>query len=623
MQLIVFCAVKLADTEKAKGMHVGATYYQGNCEFIVWAPNAGNVKLTLEDGKKLIDMTSIDDGYWTTHVEGVKLDAEYMFFLDTKPPKPDPASQYQPKGVFGPSKVVNHESFVWKDTTWHGLEFKDLVFYEVHVGTFTSEGTFKAMQNRIAELSDFGITALELMPITQFSGSRGWGYDGVFPFAVQNSYGTPDDLKLLVDECHTRGVAVFLDFVYNHIGPEGNILNDYAPYFTNERMTTWGPTINLSGPNSHGVQNFFLENTLHWFRDYHIDGVRLDAILWIADNRRKHFLAELNQAVATFAKEAKRKIYMVAETGYNEPTVLAPVDEGGYGFDAQWLDDFQHSLFTQLTNEKASYYKDFTEPEHLADTFTDAYVYVKKPPEFRRRRPEESFRHIPACKFVVFSQNHDQIGNRLLGDRLTTISGVEASKVAAGLVLLSPYVPLLFMGEEYGETAPFLFFTDYQGRELADAIREGRKKEFADFHWNGEVPDPQSLDSFYKSKINWENRSQKQTGKILAYYKTLLTLRKKLPILQIGNDRNIKSVTTHGKMLLIEKQKNNQKAFIIANLSNEPQNIVNQIEESQKILDSTDTAFDGAGSSLPGKPTEDMKIPSYCFALYLNREAQA
>jgi maltooligosyltrehalose trehalohydrolase len=605
-------------------MRVGANYQKSNCEFTVWAPNATDVKLTLEDGKQSIKMGKALNGYWTTRLEQVTPDLEYMFQLDDKPPKPDPASHYQPKGVFGPSKVVDHEKYVWKNNSWRGLEFKELIFCEVHVGTFTLEGTFRAMQNRIAELSDFGVNAVELMPVTQFSGSRGWGYDGVFPFALQNSYGTPDDLKALVDECHKHGVTVFLDFVYNHIGPEGNILNDYAPYFTSERMTTWGPTINLDGVNSSGVRNYFVENTLHWFRDYHIDGIRLDSILWITDGSTKHFLAELNQAVHRYSQESDRRLYMIAETGYNEPAVLTSTNAGGYGFDAQWLDDYQHTLFSLLTGENQSYYKDFTKIEHLADTLTDAYVYVKKPPEFRRRRPEESFRETSAYRFVVFSQNHDQIGNRLNGDRLATISGFEAAKVAAGLILLSPYVPLLFMGEEYGETTPFLFFTDYQGKELADAIREGRKKEFTDFHWTSEVPDPQSPKCFIDSKIKWENRNQDQTAKIASYYKTLIGLRKNVPAFQPDENRNIKKVTTQGKVLLIEKQKNTSKALIIANLDKEAQTIQTLFpQDSHKILDSSNPVFGGLGQTLPEMPVLNMTTPGFCFAVYHKEEAAA
>lgn len=605
-------------------MRVGADYQKGNCDFTVWAPNAAEVKLTFRDNKQSIGMTKTGNGYWTARLEQVKPETEYMFKLDGAQAKPDPASHYQPKGVFGPSQVIDHERYCWKDNGWQGLEFKDLIFYEVHVGTFTPEGTFRAMQTRIGELAEFGVNAVELMPVTQFSGSRGWGYDGVFPFAVQNSYGTPDELKALVDECHSYGVAAFLDLVYNHIGPEGNILNDYAPYFTNERMTVWGPSLNVEGPYSDGVRNYFLENTLHWLRDYHFDGARLDSILWITDSGTKHFLAELNQTVNRYSQEAGRRLYMIAETGYNEPAVLTSTEAGGYGFDAQWLDDFQHVLFSLLTGENQSYYKDFTKLEYLAEALTDAYVYVKKPPEFRRRRPEETFRHIPPYRFVVFSQNHDQIGNRLNGERLMEISGFEAAKVAAGLVLLSPYVPLLFMGEEYGETSPFLFFTDYQGKELAGAIKEARKREFADFHWTGEVPDPQNPESFFKSKIKWEKRSQGLTGKIADYYKTLIGLRKSVPSLQPGSDRGIKTVTTQGRVLLIEKQKNTSKTLIIANLCKETQTIQTRLEDGfKKILDSNNPVFGGSKQELPEKPEPNMTLPGFCFAVYQKEEAEA
>jgi len=603
-------------------MRIGTTYHKNNCEFTVWAPNVTNVKLTLEDNKQSIDMAKVGNGYWTTLLKQVEPELKYMFQLDAKSAKPDPASHFQPEGVFGPSLAINHEKYTWKDTSWHGLEFKELIFYEVHVGTFTPQGTLSAMQNRIAELADFGVNAIELMPVTQFSGSRGWGYDSVFPFALQNSYGVPDDLKGLVDECHDRGIAVFLDFVYNHIGPEGNILNDYAPYFVNNRMTTWGPNLNVDGPNSFGVRNYFLENTLHWFRDYHIDGIRLDAILWIADISPKHFLAELNQSVAKYAQEIGRRLYMIAETGYNEPAVLTSIDKDGYGFNAQWLDDYHHALFSQLTGENKSYYTGFIKLEDLVDALTDAYVYVKKPPEFRRRGSEEFFRQIPAYKFVVFSQNHDQIGNRLWGDRLVSISGYEAVKVAAGLILLSPYVPLLFMGEEYGDITPFLFFTDYQCKELAEKIREERRKEFTEFQWIGDLPDPQNPEWFTKSKIQWEKRRQGITGKITEYYKTLINLRKKVPSLQADEYRNIKTVNTQGKVLLIEKQKNTSKALIIANLGNETQSL--QIPSglnSQKVLDSTDLIFGGPGSGLPEKFLPSMNVPSLCFAVYLNQES--
>jgi maltooligosyltrehalose trehalohydrolase len=606
-------------------MRIGAFFHKKSCEFTVWAPNHKKVQLTLDDGKRQIPMKSLENGDWKTRVEPIEPYTTYMYQLNSQPPKPDPASHFQPNGVFGSSMVVDHEAFNWTDTDWRGLELKDLIFYELHVGTFTPEGTFKAMLKRIKELADLGINAVELMPIAQFSGQRGWGYDGVFPFAVQNTYGTPDELKTLINECHRQGVAVFADTVYNHIGPEGNCLNDYAPYFATSRMTTWGPTLNLDGPSSGGVRNYFLENTLHWLRDYHLDGVRLDSILWMHDSSPKHFLQELNQTVHAHAKEANRRLHMIAETGFNEPKVLTPAIQGGWGFDGQWLDDFQHSLFSQLTGEKRSYYSNFTEFEHFIDTLIYAYVYVGKDQAFRRRRPDESYKWISAWQLVVFCQNHDQVGNRLLGDRLTSLAGLEASKVAAGLVLLSPYVPLLFMGEEYGETAPFLFFSSYSGKELATAIREGRRKEFAEFNWQGGVPDPQSIESFNRSKISWQRRYEGEGKKIVAYYKALIQLRKKVPPFQPAENRNIKSIQNRqGKVLFIEKIRGESKAAVLANLGREEQRIEFQTGESYfKVLDSTDALWGGQGAVLPAKFEPSGVMPGSCFAVYLEREVSA
>jgi maltooligosyltrehalose trehalohydrolase len=337
------------------------------------------------------------------------------------------------------------------------------------------------------------------MPITTFPGQRNWGYDGVFPFSVHANYGAPDDLKALVDECHQNGIALFVDFVYNHLGPEGNCLNDYGPYFLSTRMGRWGPTVNLDGELSGGVRNYFMENTLHWFNHYHIDGIRLDAVLSMVDTSPTHFLSELNRTVDSQCELTGKLQHLIAESGYNVPPVLLPAERGGLGFDAQWLDDFQHAVFALVTGEREGYYKDYGKIEDIAEALTDGYLYIGNEKDYQRRPPYESYQWIAADKFIVFSQNHDQIGNRLLGDRLTTKSGVESTKVAAGLVLLSPYVPLLFMGEEYGETAPFLFFTDYTGKTLQDAIMEGRRKEFENFHWVGEVPNPQNVGTFEKS----------------------------------------------------------------------------------------------------------------------------
>lgn len=602
-------------------MRIGANYESFECDFTVWAPNRKNVTLMLNEGKQRIEMGKEINGYWTTKIKKVTAGAEYFYLLDDEFLKPDPATYYQPKGVFGPSAIVDHKAFEWADYNWRGLELKDLIFYELHVGAFSPEGTFKAINSRLKELCDFGVNAIELMPITQFSGKRGWGYDSVFPFAVQDSYGHPDDLKALINEAHKQGLAVFLDFVYNHTGPEGNVLNDFGPYFKTDKLTAWGPTINLDGENCLGVRNFFLENALNWFGHYHIDGIRLDAVLWMYDNSQKHFLQELNQAVAEYAEKVNRKLHMIAESGFNDPKVLFPFEKGGFNFDAQWLDDYQHALFVQLTNEKEGYYKDYLKFDYLLEALTYGYVYVEKDPTFRRRRPDELFDWISAYRLIVFSQNHDQVGNRLLGDRLISLSGLEAAKVAAGIVLLSPYVPLLFMGEEYGETVPFLFFTDYSGKELSAAIREGRRKEFFNFNWQGEVPDPQSLETFSKSKINWQQRYQGIGSKILAYYKTLIKLRRNLPALQASKQRNIKQLSNQGKVLFFKKQKGNSEAVVIANFGKDACPIELPFDSRYvKVIDSLAVDFGGSGMILPNELMSKITVPGLNFAVYSNLE---
>ncbi len=604
-------------------MRIGANFEGGSCSFSVWAPYHNDVTLLLGEEKHELGMAKAENAYWTLTYDGIKPNSSYLYKLDGKVVKPDPASHFQPTGVFGPSSVIDHEAFKWSDGGWTGLDLKDLIFYELHVGTFTPEGTFKSLISRIKELSEFGINAIELMPVSQFSGSRNWGYDGVFPFAVQNSYGNPDDLKMLVNECHFRNVALFIDFVYNHVGPEGNCLNDYGPYFPSGSSGLWGPNVNLDGPLSNEVRNYFLENTLHWFSHYHLDGIRLDAVLTMHDNSENHFLRELNQAVKSYSGQTGKKLHLVAELGgCNEPKVLTPVQRGGFGFDAQWLEDFQHALFVQLTGEKKGYYQLYTNINDLIESLTEAYVYIGNYFGSKRRSSDESFLWIPSFKLIVFSQNHDQIGNRLLGDRLISITGIEGAKLAAGMVMLSPYVPLFFMGEEYGETAPFLFFTDYSDNELKDAVREGRKKEFADFHWQGEVPDPQNNETFVKSKLNWQKRYMDTGKKMAGFFKALIELRKNLLLFHSNVDRQIKQIIAKNeKILFIKKGNENSEAVIIANFMRQQTSYIFPFEDGtyRKILDSAEVAWNGPGSSLPISACfgDSHVIQGFNFAVFL------
>ncbi|MCW4000379.1 MAG: malto-oligosyltrehalose trehalohydrolase [Candidatus Bathyarchaeota archaeon] len=585
---------------------MGADYQDGTCHFTVWAPNRSRVTLWLTGENQHLAMDPAGGGYWAHVAEGFEPGTLYMYELDGEAGLPDSASHYQPDGVFGASQVIDHDAYRWSDRGWRGLDLKDLVFYELHVGTFTGVGTFKAAAEHVAELCDFGVNAIELLPIAQFSGKRNWGYDGVFPFAVQNSYGRPDDLKALVDVCHQHGVALFVDFVYNHLGPEGNCLNNYAPYFPSTSMGQWGSNLNLDGEQNGGVRNYFLENTLHWLSHYHLDGIRLDAIYAMHDSSACHFLAELNQKVHHYAEGAGRKIHLVAESGYNIPQVLTPIEKGGWGFDGQWLDDYQHALFALLTGEKEGYYSLYGGLPDLADALSDAYVYVGQEPDMKRRLPSESYRWIPAWKLVVFSQNHDQVGNRLSGDRLSAIAGTEAAKLAAGVVLLSPYVPLLFMGEEYGETAPFLFFTDYQNPELGDAVREGRIREFAHFHWQSQAPDPQSAETYERSKLNWQLRYSARGEEVASYYRALLMLRRKYPLFRVQAERQIRQVSIQGNLLFMDKQGGEAAAGVVANFGKDAASYAFPFEGGgySKIFDSADYSAADKASALSSSAAE-------------------
>jgi maltooligosyltrehalose trehalohydrolase len=443
---------------------------------------------------------------------------------------PDPASRFQPEGVHGPSEIVC-EDFAWDDAGWFGPPLSSYIFYELHVGTYSQTGNFDAIVPRLTDLKSLGVTAIELMPVAQFSGSRNWGYDGVFPFAVQNSYGGPASLKALVTACHREGIAVTLDVVYNHLGPEGNYLSAFGPYFTDRYRTPWGPAINFDGPDSDEVRRFFVENALYWVTDFHIDALRVDAIHAIVDHSAQPFLQELTGAVHQRANELNRRIYVIAESDLNDVRVIQPCESGGYGFDAQWNDNFHHALHTLLTGECAGYYQDFGQLRHLAKALAEGFVYSGEHSSSRRRRHGNSSRAIPAQRLVVCSQNHDQIGNRMLGDRLSSLIGFEALKLAAGVVLLSPYLPLLFMGEEYGEPAPFLYFTSHSDAALAEAVRRGRREEFSLFTWQGEVPDPQDEATFIRSKVNYGLRELATHLILREFYRELIRLRRINPAL--------------------------------------------------------------------------------------------
>src|SRR5947208_6693749 len=443
------------------------------------------------------------NGYHQVTVEKLPRGARYKYRLATGKELPDPVSRYQPEGVHGPSEAVDPR-FDWQDQHWLGLPIENYIIYELHAGTFTTEGTFEAAIRHLDDLVNIGITAVELMPVAQFPGTRNWGYDGVFPFAVQNSYGGPAGLKKLVNACHQRGLAAVLDVVYNHIGPEGNYLPQFGPYFTDRYKTPWGPALNFDDAYSDEVRHFFVSNALEWITEYHFDALRLDAVHAILDHSALNFLEELAERVHEQGTALNRRVYVIAESALNDTRIIRPSELGGYGLDAQWNDDFHHSLHTLLTKEHEGYYVDFGDFQHMAQAFSEGFVYSGHYSVNRGRRHGNSSRGVLSVKFVVFAQNHDQIGNRMLGERLSHLVSFEACKLASGLVLLSPFVPLLFMGDEYGEEAPFPFFVSFSDPALAAKVRGGRISDFASFEWAGRPPDPGDESTFESARLHHE-----------------------------------------------------------------------------------------------------------------------
>ncbi len=557
-------------------MQTGAIYRgNGVCDFIVWAPLLNEMKVRIHtDRKGTVDLLKISGGYWHARVEDVKPGCRYAYITGTQAERPDPASFSQPEGVHLASEVIDHAGYDWKDTAWRGLDIGEMVMYELHVGTFTQEGTFKAILGSLNELADLGINTIQLMPVAQFPGSRNWGYDGVFPYAVQQSYGRPDDLKELVDACHRLGFAVLLDVVYNHLGPEGNYLSEFGPYFTPKYSTPWGNAINFDDEYSDGVKEYFIQNALYWLREFHIDGLRLDAIHAIYDLSAKHFLRCLADRVDEYSRTAKRKHVLIAESDLNDSRVIRPAEIGGYGVDAQWSDDFHHALHALLTAERFGYYEDFGDIRDIVSALSNGYVYADRYSKYRKRVHGNSSADRPARQFVIFSQNHDQVGNRMLGERLSSLVSLDALKLAAGVSVLSPYIPMLFMGEEYGETNPFLYFVSHSDQALIEAVRKGRREDFKSFRWQGEPPDPADEATFRKSKLQ---REEKRTGThagLYQFYKRLISLRKSHPVLRrVRKEETAVYAYEERRILVIRRDYQSAKTLIICSFSSEPTSV--------------------------------------------------
>lgn len=598
--------------------------YLGNscCAFTVWAPYLKEVAVQIVfPEERLLPMQQNEEGYWKVTAQGIGPGTRYFYKLEGATDRPDPASHFQPEGVHGPSEVIDHSTISWNDAQWSGIPLEEMIIYELHVGTFTPEGTFEAIIPRLPDLYELGVNAIEIMPVAQFPGDRNWGYDGAYLFGVQNSYGGPEGLKRLVDACHQQGISVILDVVYNHFGPEGNYISNFGPYFTETYKTPWGSAVNFDDLRSDGVRNFFIANALYWFENYHIDALRLDAIHAIYDLGAKHILHELAEKVDTFSQQLGRKLYFIAESDLNDVRVIRDRSVGGHGMDAQWSDDFHHSLHTLLAGEQLGYYEDFGKCEHLAKAFKESFVYSWKFSHHRQRFHGNDAKDFPGHQFVICTQNHDQVGNRMLGERLSQLVSFEALKLAAGALLLSPNVPMLFMGEEYGEESPFLYFVSHSDFDLVEAVRKGRKEEFKHFHLEGEFQDPLSPETFHKSQLQWEKRQEGKHKALWELHQHLIQLRRTIPALKNLDKQNLEvSFSETDKLLQLRRWNNDSQIFCAMNFSGQDATFAPAVPNGiwHKILDSLDSKWLGAGSILPEKIDSEQKltIQPQSFALF-------
>ncbi len=504
----------------------------------IWAPNAQSVEL-LAFGERLpmaaVQHPSVtpqgiplhETGWWRLEDERLSAGVRYQVSVDAGPPLPDPRSESQPEGPHGPSEIVDHDSFQWTDQGFSPPPLESAIIYELHVGTFSARGTFDGVLEHLDHLVELGITHVELMPVCEFPGARGWGYDGVDLFAPHHAYGGPLGLKRLVNECHRRGLSVLLDVVYNHLGPSGNYLGQFGPYFTDIYHTPWGQAVNLDQAGSDEARRFFCDNALSWLRNYHFDGLRLDAIHAFHDNGAYHFLEELADCVAQFNAETGRRCVLIAESDLSDPRTTRTREAFGQGMDAQWCDDLHHAIHAYLTGEQTGYYADYGRLSHIAQALSHGFVYRGQFSQFRGRRHGVPGASPKAERLLAYGQTHDQVGNRARGDRLSHLLAPAVLEQVAALVICSPFIPMLFQGEEWAATTPFCYFTDHQEPELGRAVREGRRREFSAFGWDpSQIPDPQAEATFERSKLRWQELSDPAHASLTALYRNLIQFRR-------------------------------------------------------------------------------------------------
>jgi len=591
-------------------------------QVLLWAPKAEQVELLIPGKDKGIPLSGNEFGYWSVRTNALNPGDLYYFELDGKKQLPDPASLAQPDNVYGASKALDIKTFDWKDENWKNLPLRNYIIYEIHVGTFTPEGTFAGVEKKLDYLVDLGITAIEIMPIAQFSGDRNWGYDGVYPFCVQNSYGGAEGLKRLVSACHHKGLAVILDVVFNHIGPEGNHLEDFAPYFTEKYHTPWGNAINFDDAWCDGVREFYIENALMWFRDFRIDALRMDAVHAIKDFSPTHILQEIRQHADVLSQETGRDYYLIVELDLNDTRFISPVTKSGFGMDAQWIDEFHHALRVTSGQEQTGYYADFSGIESLAKAYQDAYVYDGTYSPHRKKIFGMKATENAGEQFVVFSQNHDHVGNRMLGERTSQLVSFEMQKVLAGAVLVSPYIPLIFMGEEYAEKNPFLYFVSHTDPELADAVRKGRKEEFKAFHMDGEAPDPLAVETFERSRLQWDSLEQEPHQTMLNYYRQFIAIRKSQRPLHVLNRKELSvEHDTKAQTIILRREHKLQDVICLMNFSKQPQSVQVPVYASlwSKLIASSDLLWGGTQdmpASFPGELS--LTLPPESITLYTN-----
>jgi maltooligosyltrehalose trehalohydrolase len=593
----------------------------GEAQVLLWAPHADRVEILIPAKDRVVSLSGEGYGYWAVKTTALSPGDLYYFELDGSRQLADPASLSQPGELEGPSQAVDLSS-EWTDHDWKNLPLSGYIIYELHTGTFTEEGTFKAIEEKLDYLLNLGITAVEIMPVAQFPGHRNWGYDGVFPFCVQGSYGGVRGLQHLVNACHNKGLAVILDVVFNHVGPQGNHFEDFGPYFTEKYRTPWGNAINFDDAWCDGVRQFYIENALMWLRDFHIDALRMDAVHAIKDFSPVHILEQIRQQVDILAQHTGRKYHLIVELDLNDTRFINPPGKGGFGMNAQWIDEFHHALRVCSGQKKQGYYADFNGVESLAKSYKDAYVYDGTYSNRRKRVFGVKTTDNTGDQFVVFSQNHDQVGNRMLGERTSQLVSFEMQKLLAGAVLVSPYIPLLFMGEEHAERNPFLYFVSHTDAKLADAVREGRKSEFEAFQDEAEAPDPLAEETFINSKVQWNLAGEQPHKTMFDYYKKLIAVRKSQKPLSVLNRKEVSvEYDTEAEVIILHRQYKLQDVICLMNFSRQRQSVQAPVYSPvwHKLIGSSDLQW-GGDCDMPDHNYGEFTLilPPQSITLYTN-----